>query len=95
MKKETRNNIQVVSALLMLLGGYVLAVVGFFTPPRGEIHSSVLSLFAECLVYAGSIFGVTIYIQGKYSELRSFVEEKMGNTKEKGKTENAKIKNQE
>ena len=32
-------------------------------PPEGEIDGSVLMLFAQILVYAGSIFGVKIYIK--------------------------------
>ena len=61
----------------MLIGGFALAVIGFFfTPPVGQIHESVLGIFAECLIYAGSIFGVAIYIQTKYAELRAYVEER-------------------
>ena len=76
MDKNTRENIQVASAIGMLIGGFALAVIGFFTPPVGQIHESVLSIFAECLIYAGSIFGVAIYIQTKYAELRAYVEER-------------------
>ena len=77
MKKETRESVQVATAVAMLAGGFALSVAGFFNPPVGQIHESVLGLFAECLVYAGSIFGVTIYIQSKYSEIRNYVEKKM------------------
>ena len=70
MDKNTRENIQVASAIGMLI------VIGFFTPPVGQIHESVLGIFAECLIYAGSIFGVAIYIQTKYAELRAYVEER-------------------
>lgn len=76
MDKNTRENIQVASAIGMLIGGFALAVIGFFTPPVGQIHESVLGIFAECLIYAGRIFGVAIYIQTKYAELRAYVEER-------------------
>lgn len=76
MKKETRENLQVGSALGMLVLGMALTVAGFIVSPLGEIHESVLGLFAECLIYAGSIFGVAIYIQTKYAELRAYVEER-------------------
>lgn len=81
MKKETRESVQVASAVGMLAGGFALSVAGFLAPPLGQIHESVLGLFAECLVYAGSIFGVTIYIQGKYNEIRNYVEKKMEDAK--------------
>ena len=77
MTKETKENIQITSAIAMLIGGFLLAVAGFVVPPTGQIHESVLDIFAECLIYAGSIFGVTIYIQSKYSELRSYLDKKL------------------
>lgn len=77
MTKNVKENIQVMSALAMLIGGFGLAVAGFIVPPCGQIHDSVLGIFAECLIYSGSIFGVTIYIQSKYSEIRSYVEDKI------------------
>lgn len=82
MKKETRENLQVGSALGMLaLGmlalGMALTVAGFIVSPLGEIHESVLGLFAECLIYAGSIFGVAIYAHNKYAEIKTYVEKKM------------------
>lgn len=71
----------------MLLGGFLLAVVGFIVPPTGQIHESVLGVFAECLIYAGSIFGVTIYIQTKYTELRSYLDSKLKEEQEKNNNE--------
>lgn len=87
MSKETKENIQIASAIAMLLGGFLLAVAGFIVPPTGQIHESVLGVFAECLIYAGSIFGVTIYIQTKYTELRSFLDSKLKEEQEKNNNE--------
>lgn len=77
MEKNTKESIQILSAVAMLIGGFALAVAGFIVPPTGQIHESVLGIFAECLIYAGSIFGVTIYIQTKYTELRSYLDNKL------------------
>ena len=54
----------------MLLTGVALSVAGFLVPPVGEISDSVLWFFAQCLIYAGSIFGVSIYVQSKFTELK-------------------------
>lgn len=51
------------SALLLLIFGAAMAAVSLFLPPEGEIDGSVLMLFAQILVYAGSIFGVKVYIK--------------------------------
>lgn len=70
MKKETKESVQIFSAIGMLIAGTGLSVTGFFTPPIGEIHDSVLWFFAQCLTYAGSIFSVGIYINGKFKHLQ-------------------------
>ena len=77
MTKEDRTKYQVYSALAMLLAGVSLSVAGFLVPPVGEISDSVLWFFAQCLIYAGSIFGVSIYVQSKFTELN----EEMSNRK--------------
>ena len=70
MTKEDRTKYQVYSALAMLLAGVALSVAGILGPPVGEISDSVLWFFAQCLIYAGSIFGVSIYVQSKFTELK-------------------------
>ena len=70
MTSETRNSFQVWSAIGMLAAGVALSAAGFFVPPVGEISDSVLWFFSQCLIYAGSIFGVSIYVSSKFSEIR-------------------------
>ena len=38
--------------------------------PTGEVHDSVLWFFGECLIYAGSIFGIGIYVNGTVRQMR-------------------------
>ena len=78
MTKETRTDVQIYSAIAMLLAGVALATAGFVVPPTGEISDSVLLYFAQCLIYAGSIFGVSIYIHTKFAELKSAIEGEEG-----------------
>lgn len=65
MKRETKEDIQVWTAVGMLIAGVTMSFIGFFVEPLGIIHDSVLWFFAQCLVYAGSIFGVYIYVNGR------------------------------
>ena len=62
MTKDTRTDIQIYSAIAMLIAGVGLATAGFIVAPTGVISDSVLLFFAQCLIYAGSIFGVSVYI---------------------------------
>ena len=72
MKRETREDIQVWTAVGMLIVGVSLSFAGFLVEPLGIIHDSVLWLFAQCLVYAGSIFG---YVNGRvHNALKDFTE---------------------
>lgn len=74
MTKELRTTYQVYSAIGMLISGVALSIAGFIVPPVGEISDSVLWFFAQCLIYAGSIFGVSIYVQSKFRELKQDLE---------------------
>lgn len=68
MKRETKEDLQVWTAVGMLIAGVGLSAVGFLVTPLGIIHDSVLWFFAQCLIYAGSIFGVSIYVTGKVNK---------------------------
>lgn len=74
---RNHETIQIATAVFMLVGGFALAVAGFIVSPLGQIHESVLGIFAECLIYAGSIFGVTIYIRTKYTEMKTYLDESL------------------
>lgn len=64
-----KTNAREVSALLMLAGGLVLAFISLYMPPRGVIDSSVIYIFAQVLIYAGSALGIDYYIRQKFDGL--------------------------
>ena len=66
-----KNNISIASAVVMQLSGIVLAFLSFYRSPDGEITDSVLWYVAQTLLYSGSIYGVTVYVQTKFAEIRS------------------------
>ena len=70
MKRDRKEGIQVWTAVGMLAVGCGLVVAGFIVPPTGEVHDSVLWFFGECLIYAGSIFGIGIYVNGTVRQMR-------------------------
>lgn len=59
---------QEATAVLMLVVGVGFAMMGFWTHPIGSIHDSVLWIFAQCLIYTGSVLGVGSYVQRKIDE---------------------------
>lgn len=42
MKKETKEEVQIYTAVGMLMSGVGLSVAGFIVEPTGQIHESVL-----------------------------------------------------
>ena len=45
-------------AVVLALAGVVLLFMGFWVPPEGEIHSSILVAFGEVSTFSGALFGV-------------------------------------
>lgn len=66
-----RERLSQLSALGLLVSGVLMSAAGFVADPFGEISDSVLWYLAQTLLYAGSVFGVSVYIQTKFAELRS------------------------
>ena len=74
MQKNTKEWIQYASAVGMLVSGVLLTFLCFFLN-HYEVKDSVLWYVAQCLVYAGSIFGVTMYIHSKWGEVKNYIDE--------------------
>lgn len=57
------------TALALLLAGIAMAFTALLLPPPGQIHDSVLYIFAQILIYCGSIFGIDSYISRKIRDM--------------------------
>ena len=69
MTREHRVNIQYISAVGMLISGVALSVAGFVVSPLGEISDSALWFAAQTMIYAGSVFGVSVYVNDKFRSI--------------------------
>ena len=65
MTSNINPNLKEWTAIVLILFGIILAFVALLMPPPGEIHDSVLFIFAQILIYCGSIFGIDCYISKK------------------------------
>lgn len=52
-------------AVLLVISGIVMCFLSFYTDPVGEVSGSVLGYLGECLVWAGSVFGIVEYVNYK------------------------------
>ena len=73
MQRNTKEWIQYGSAIALLTSGIAMAFLSFFLN-GGDLKDSVLWYVSQTLVYAGSIFGVGIYVQSKWSEVKNYVD---------------------
>lgn len=67
---DTKEKIQYATAVLMVVSAVVLAFICFFLN-KYKIEDSVLWYIAQALVYAASIFGISLAIKTKMGEVRN------------------------
>jgi len=67
MNKNSRLNLQLLSAVALILLGSALLIAGFAVPPLGIIDNSVLIAFGEICTFAGALFGVDYKYKYKMS----------------------------
>mgnify|MGYP001737721028 CR=1 FL=1 len=60
---DVHYKLQEITAVALLAAGVAFALMGLLLPPMGTIHDSVLWVFAQCLIYAGSVLGVTGFLK--------------------------------
>ena len=51
-------DIQLITAAVLSVGGFVLLFCGVFMAPQGEVHESILVGFGEVATFAGALFGI-------------------------------------
>jgi hypothetical protein len=76
MQRNTKEWIQYGSAIALLTSGVAMAFLSFFLND-GDLKDSVLWYVSQTLVYAGSIFGVGIYVQSKWGEVKNYVDKRL------------------
>jgi hypothetical protein len=76
MSKEKKDIVTFGAALFMLVFGVVLTTAGFIIDPAGEIDDSVLYVLGQCLIFSGSVLGVSSYTTGKMHLIEKSVDER-------------------
>lgn len=76
MKSNTKDWIQYLTAIVMVSSGIVLAFLSFFLNHH-DIESGVLMYVGEALIYAGGIFGVSLYFKTKLGDFESRATDRM------------------
>lgn len=80
MSYNWKDIVQYTTAVASLASGIILTFFQYFD--SGDISNGMLGYVAQTLVYAASIFGVTMYWNGKYRETTNLWNEKYNELKQ-------------
>ena len=69
--KDKKENAAYVTAISAFIVGWGLTIAGFVVPPVGEVSNSVLAILGEALVYAASVFGVSLYFSNQMAKFKA------------------------
>lgn len=53
---------QMLVALISLLCAIILVAISLYLPPQGEVHESVIYIFAQLLIFSATMLGVDAVI---------------------------------
>jgi len=70
MQQNTKEWIQYLSAVAMVVSGILLAFLSFFLN-NYDIADGVLWYISQALIYAGGVFGISIYFKTRLGEFES------------------------
>lgn len=80
--KDKRDRAAYMTAIIAFVVGWGLTIAGFIVEPTGEVSGSVLAILGEAMVYAASVFGVTMYFSHQMEKFRrdtrEYLDEKEG-----------------
>lgn len=70
-KLDIKTKFAIVTAAVAFLAGWGLTIAGFITPPRGEVHDSILWILGQALIYTASVLGVGMYLTSELTKLKA------------------------
>lgn len=71
MKNDKKDRAAYWTAIISFVVGWGMTIAGFIVEPVGEVSGSVLAVLGEAMVYAASVFGVTLYFNHQMAKFRA------------------------
>lgn len=79
---DTKQRTAYWTAIIAFVAGWGLTIAGFCVSPVGEVSGSVLAVLGEAMVYAASVFGVTLYFSNEMMKFKRDTREYLKNREE-------------
>lgn len=77
MKQGTKDIVQYGSAVLTISLAWILVFFAFFSSPEGQIHESVIYIYAQSLLYVASLFGISMFVVNAVNTMRKDIDRKI------------------
>lgn len=58
LNENMKANLQLITAVVLSLGGLIMLFCGIYIDPQGQIHETLLVAFGETATFAGALFGI-------------------------------------
>ena len=68
-----KSKLAIITASVLILFGMGLTVAGFCVDPLGEISDTVMLVLGQCLLWSGSVYGVSIYMSSTKQGLTNYI----------------------
>ena len=72
--KHVKLKWMIICAVLLVVLGAALILMGMFLPPTGEIHPSVLTALGEVFTFSGSLWGLNTHYRIKTDQMDTDLE---------------------
>lgn len=68
---DIKTKFAIITAMLAFVAGWGLTIAGFYLPPQGEVHDSVLWILGQALIYTASVLGIGMYFNNQMAKFRA------------------------
>ena len=75
MTAHSKDVTQYSCAVGSLIAGIALCYINFLT--SGDVTNGVLGVLGMCISFSGGIFGISIYVRGKVTEVKDYIDSRL------------------
>lgn len=73
-----KQKLQTILSFICIFAAIIMTFVSLFMPPPGEIHTSVLVLTGEVLVFVGALVGIDAVASSNIARINEVIKEAKG-----------------